>query len=52
MPAAHIDGTVRENSRNAAKMEVSTWMPNEARVLYQGAFSPVKTASNCTTTSR
>src|ERR1700733_3325477 len=29
-PAAHIDGTVRENSRNAAKMEVSTWMPNEA----------------------
>src|SRR5580700_12329504 len=33
MPAAHIDGTVRENSRNAAKMEVSTWMPNEARVL-------------------
>src|SRR5271167_2994001 len=39
MPAVHIEDTVRENSRNAARMAVCIWivMPAKARRLYPGA---------------
>ena len=49
MPALHIETTVRDISKDAARMVVCIWMPSVSRVLYLERVSRSNTASNCTT---
>src|SRR5260370_5069908 len=53
MPALHIETTVRESSKKAARMVVCMWMPKrKGACSIWGTFSQVNTPSNCTTKSR
>src|SRR5690242_15441042 len=46
MPVPHIETTVREISKNAARMVVCMWMPSVCAGTLSGQIFPVNTASN------
>src|ERR1700741_4326823 len=52
MPALHIETTVREISKNVARMVWYIWMPSLSSLLYLWHVPRVNIAPNCITKSR